>query len=120
MGETAIREVREEIGLDLSEFSNWECLGYINDRFALELKVRCYVFLQLIEKTPALNIQESEVSACGWCSVHHLCLPSYEVQTISGWPLSRFYNSKLINLTTKFRIPQILGLHNVCFNGLDL
>ena len=36
--DAAEREVLEELGLDLKQTGAWECLGFIDDRRALELQ----------------------------------------------------------------------------------
>ena len=118
--DTAIREVREEVGLDLAQSDVWECLGHLDDRKAMELTVRCFVFLQLQQATPPLRLQESEVASCGWCSLQFLCEPSGEIQQIDHLPLSRFNKSCPTSSIRRIGLAGLLGLNAVCFNYIDL
>ena len=117
--QAAMREVAEEVGLDLQQLP-WECLGHIDDRRALELTVRCYVFLLPSEHRPAIALQTSEVAACGWCPLQHLCRPTSEVQVTATWPNSRFINSGAMRAMNWLMLPRMLSLHRFCFNAVDL
>lgn len=118
--EAVIREVQEEIGLDLNQKDTWECLGRLDDRKAMELTVRCYVFLQVRQTTPRFTLQESEVAACAWCPLHYLCLPTREVQIVARWPITRFRKGRSMSILKTVRLPWLLGFDEMCYNALDL
>ncbi|KAF9430523.1 hypothetical protein BGZ94_006318 [Podila epigama] len=71
--ETAARETLEEIGLDLSDPSNFRCVGQLDDRelwtsfgrvFLMVLSP--FVYIQLTPTTPPLRPQPDEVAAVHW------------------------------------------------------
>lgn len=70
---TAVRETREEIGVDLSS-SRFECLGQINDRSAysrgaeIDLSISAFVFQDKLhtEEDLALRLNVSEISGARW------------------------------------------------------
>eukprot|EP00871_Galdieria_phlegrea_P002084 jgi/Galph1/2877/GphlegSOOS_G1502.1 len=71
--QTAIRETKEEIGIDLGNRNQFICIGRISDR---EIKLRgrgikdsaycAFVFLQTVVVTPPLELCISEVAATFW------------------------------------------------------
>ncbi|KAI7865446.1 NUDIX hydrolase domain-like protein [Spinellus fusiger] len=69
--ETAVREVKEEVGLDLTT-SDFASLGKLDCREIktyenkLLMVLTPFVFLQLAQETPALTLQSSEVTAVEW------------------------------------------------------
>ncbi|ORZ13977.1 NUDIX hydrolase domain-like protein [Absidia repens] len=75
--ETAMREVEEEIGLDLGG-QDFLHLGKLNDKEITSLENKFmmilvpFVFLQISVKTPPLTIQPAEVAAVHWVSLHYL------------------------------------------------
>ncbi|SAL98840.1 hypothetical protein [Absidia glauca] len=75
--DTAMREVEEEIGLDLSG-PDFLHLGKLDDKTITSLENKFmmilvpFVFLQLTPNTPPLNIQPDEVAAVHWVSLHYL------------------------------------------------
>jgi 8-oxo-dGTP pyrophosphatase MutT (NUDIX family) len=79
----AIRETREEVGLDLSDASAWVLLGRLDDR-PVSSKGRAragfalcpFVFLQTVPRTPPLALQASEVAAARWVPVAALADPA--------------------------------------------
>ncbi|KAG0231333.1 hypothetical protein BGX31_005552 [Mortierella sp. GBA43] len=71
--ETAARETTEEIGLDLSDLTQFRCLGALDDRelwtsfgrvFLMVLSP--FVYIQLSPSTPPLKPQPSEVASVHW------------------------------------------------------
>lgn len=84
VGETelqaAIREVHEEIGVDLTQ-NCWQLLGPLPDAIAVRkrgrshLIVRGFVWLQLSETTPKLVLRPSEVAAAWWIPFTFLSQP---------------------------------------------
>ncbi len=81
--QAAVREVREEVGLDLDADggSAWELLGALDDRPAVRkrgvatLVVRAFVFLQRVRDTPPLTLQTKEVGAAWWVALSLLTSP---------------------------------------------
>lgn len=79
----AIRETREEVGLDLSDATAWVLLGRLDDR-PVSSKGRAragfalcpFVFLQTVPRTPALALQHTEVAAARWVPVAALTDPA--------------------------------------------
>ncbi|KAK4526675.1 hypothetical protein GAYE_SCF26G4591 [Galdieria yellowstonensis] len=74
--ETAIRETKEEVGLDLGNWRHFICIGRLSDR---EIRLRnrslndsaycAFVFLQLTAATPPLKLCPSEVASAFWVSL---------------------------------------------------
>ncbi|KAG0352215.1 hypothetical protein BC939DRAFT_10548 [Gamsiella multidivaricata] len=71
--ETAARETLEEIGLDLSDLTQFRCLGALDDRelwtsfgrvFLMVLSP--FVYIQLSPSTPPLKPQPDEVASVHW------------------------------------------------------
>ncbi|KAF9579475.1 hypothetical protein BGW38_004248 [Lunasporangiospora selenospora] len=71
--DTAVRETLEEIGLDLSDPTQYRCVGQLDDRelwasfgriFLMVLSP--FVFIQLSPNTPALQPQPDEVASVHW------------------------------------------------------
>ncbi|KAG0214355.1 hypothetical protein BGX28_002172 [Mortierella sp. GBA30] len=71
--ETAARETLEEIGLDLSDLTQFRCLGALDDRelwtsfgriFLMVLSP--FVYIQLSPSTPSLKPQPDEVASVHW------------------------------------------------------
>ena len=69
---TAVRETREEVGLDLAT-SDFRLLGRLPERpvtargkLVPGMVICPFVFAQEAEQTPALRLEPSEVSACCW------------------------------------------------------
>ncbi|KAK3824645.1 MAG: hypothetical protein J3Q66DRAFT_94147 [Benniella sp.] len=71
--ETAARETTEEIGLDLSDLTQFRCLGALDDRelwtsfgrvFLMVLSP--FVYIQLSPSTPPLKPQPDEVASVHW------------------------------------------------------
>ena len=80
--QTAVREVAEEIGLDLrDEGGPFSFLGQLDDRPIMsggsvhaDSSYSAFVFLQKQGTlTPPLALQATEVAACGWVPLAHLC-----------------------------------------------
>ncbi|KDO33775.1 hypothetical protein SPRG_01655 [Saprolegnia parasitica CBS 223.65] len=70
--ETAMREAKEEVGLDLAS-ATW--LGQLPDRVATsgnKMVVSTHVFLWAETAAPSFSLQTSEVSAAFWVDVDHL------------------------------------------------
>ncbi|KAF9292775.1 hypothetical protein BGZ88_006118 [Linnemannia elongata] len=74
--ETAARETLEEIGLDLSDLTQFRCLGALDDRelwtsfgrvFLMVLSP--FVYIQLSPSTPPLKPQPDEVASVHWQSL---------------------------------------------------
>lgn len=118
--EAAVREVREEVGLDLlaDGGSAWELLGPLDDRPAVRrggvatLVVRAFVFFQRCLVTPPLTLHEREVSAGWWLPLSLLSDPPR--------PLP-FFDVPVARLAT--RIPALRSrrvLACVQFLGLDV
>lgn len=76
----AIRETREEVGLDLSNPAAYQLLGRLSDRrirrggaVSADHGVLCaFVFLQLPSANPILTPQPTEVAAAFWAPLHVL------------------------------------------------
>jgi len=123
--QTVVREVWEEIGINLEAPGTWQFLGRINDRFALELVVHCFVYLQLVMDSPRLKMQQTEVAACNWVPVHCLCGPSHRVCVPKRWPRARFDGRAVtqrnpMRTLNALHVPWLLGLHEMTFNAVDL
>jgi len=74
--QTVIREVHEEIGIDLEQRDAWEFLGQLHEQRLLEHVVCCYVFMQLLPQTPPLKLQASEVAGVAWVPLSFFLLRS--------------------------------------------
>ncbi|KAI8363925.1 hypothetical protein BD560DRAFT_455462 [Blakeslea trispora] len=68
--ETVEREVREEIGIDLSDHSKYLLVGKLDEREIMSLKDNAlvmilvpFVYLQIVPDSPPFQLQESEVAA---------------------------------------------------------
>ena len=75
--DTAVRETREEVGIDLN--ADWLYLGRLDDRpvFARgkrrdDFALCPFVFVQTGESTPRLTLQTSEVQAARWVRMSQL------------------------------------------------
>ena len=95
---TAIRETKEEIGLNLEDESH-EYLGQLNDRPAysrgkqIDLSISAFVFLQHKRQTPKLE-KGGEVSAARWIPANLLTETSVTFDTVK-WE----YTSNLFPIT---------------------
>ncbi|ETO18376.1 hypothetical protein RFI_18896 [Reticulomyxa filosa] len=83
--QTVIREVWEEIGLNLSEKKDYELLGKMGPATPVligkrEMKVHVFVYFQKTACTPSLNLDDREVSDVQWVNFSQLVSPPlYEV-----------------------------------------
>lgn len=118
--QTAKREVLEEVGLDLDLDDGHALLGRVHDRRVPQgrrgLVVSCHVYLQLAAETAPLELDASEVAACGWCSVAHLSADdcgSEMMYDLGQGPLSR-QNPWL------YRLSRALALDRVVFTQVQL
>lgn len=96
--EAAIRECREEIGLDLSDPTCFRLLGRLDDRVIRRrnrptLSLRPFVFMQICFLTPALCLQPTEVAAVRWVSVDRLLSPDHRKTGRFIFPLDRYFPS---------------------------
>ena len=78
----AVRETREEVGLDLSDGACFQYLGRLDDRAVYAKGQRragfalCpHVFVQTVPITPPLTLQRAEVAAARWVPVSQLLMP---------------------------------------------
>jgi len=119
--QTVIREVHEEIGIDLEQRDAWEFLGQLHEQRLLEHVVCCYVFMQLLPQTPPLKLQASEVAGVAWVPLSFFCSAPLETHY---WKRERFDGAasacQPMRALTAFGIPKILGFHELGFTALDL
>ncbi|KAI8060318.1 NUDIX hydrolase domain-like protein [Gongronella butleri] len=107
--ETATREVHEEIGLDLTDTTNFLQLGKLDDKQVYkELVVVPFVFLQISPVTPPLAIQDSEVAAVYWISLKYLL--HAELFNFDPWALRNHERRERWPLASenKIQVPSIV------------
>jgi 8-oxo-dGTP pyrophosphatase MutT (NUDIX family) len=122
--QTAIRETMEEIGLNLSDADSFTSLGAIDDRFAIDILVRCFVYIQVAETTPPVKLEPAEVASCFWCCMEFLQRPHAQIVKRERWARARFDGgagrSCWMRTLTRLHIPALLGLHVMLFNCIDI
>ncbi|OBZ88024.1 Uncharacterized protein C14C4.10c [Choanephora cucurbitarum] len=101
--ETVEREVREEIGVDLSDHSKFLLVGKLDEREITSLKDNAlvmilipFVYLQIVPDSPPFQLQTSEVASVQWVPLpFFLSENSYSCQLITeALPIVRKFNSK--------------------------
>lgn len=71
--DTAVRETKEEVGLDLKDENSFQFICRLNDlqidpfKNTKPLNVCSFVFLQITPVTPPFALEPSEVSSVVWC-----------------------------------------------------
>lgn len=96
---TCLREVHEEIGLNLSDTARFLFLGRLSDRDldsfgnVKPLTVCPFVFIQLTETTPPLTISAKEIAATIFTPLTSFTSPKFEF-TFLVHPLIILYTSK--------------------------
>eukprot|EP01064_Diplonema_japonicum_P011595 TRINITY_DN189_c7_g1_i1.p1 TRINITY_DN189_c7_g1~~TRINITY_DN189_c7_g1_i1.p1 ORF type:complete len:310 (+),score=57.38 TRINITY_DN189_c7_g1_i1:42-932(+) len=116
--ETAEREVLEEIGLNLH--NGYEYLGRIDDRTAgKELSVSCMVYHQTVDETPALVLNDSEISAVGWAKISDFT--KEKAKSCVRWPEPFKQGEKKPFVERKMWMALgIFGIDHVAFPAIDL
>lgn len=82
----AIRECREEVGMDLTS-ADFEYVGRLDDRFATDaLVVSAFVFLERSSTQGDLTLEPSEVSRAWWLHLEELGYAEAAVDHVSALP----------------------------------
>ncbi|GJQ12848.1 hypothetical protein GpartN1_g4639.t1 [Galdieria partita] len=126
--ETAIRETKEEIGLDIGNSQHFLCIGRLSDR---EIKLRnrglrnsaycAFVFIQLKLETPPLKLCISEVAAAFWVSLDTFLV--YGHQLLCNKAIERKWDIELFRYLSYIfpkRIFDWLALDRVYFSAISL
>ena len=91
---TAVRETKEEIGLDL-ESDSFEYCGQsdsVTVQTSKPFKVAVYIFFQISEDTPSLILEPKEVDSVRWVSLDTLCFSTFLEKDVE-YPLARYYSA---------------------------
>jgi 8-oxo-dGTP pyrophosphatase MutT (NUDIX family) len=121
---TAIRETKEEIGLDL-EVPAFRYLGQLDDRFAtgggkrINLSISAFVFaLEKGATMPRLELSPGEVSAARWSPAESLITDNVVRYDKVVMP----YGQKLLPFGSVIphEVSDTLGIRNVCFPSVVL
>jgi len=82
--EAAIREVQEEVGLDLNDKKSFCCLGRLRDRNIFHSRktmvISAFIFLQVTPKEVPMTLQDTEVAYAKWIDCKELVTSSHFVQ----------------------------------------